>query len=86
MVRLDVNYRKKKKKTIKKTNIWKLNNIVFNFIQNNFVRLYSTAAISACIFKKLIEFEELFIVTVILKMEEKKEHFQHIILYYFKKG
>ena len=29
-VRLDVNYRKKKKKTIKNTNIWRLNNMLPN--------------------------------------------------------
>ena len=29
-VRLDVNYRKKKKKTIKNTNIWRLNNTLLN--------------------------------------------------------
>ena len=30
VVRLDVNYRKKKKKTIKNTNIWRLNNMLLN--------------------------------------------------------
>ena len=29
-VRLDVNYRKKKKKTIKNTHIWRLNNMLLN--------------------------------------------------------
>ena len=30
VVRLDVNYRKKKKKTVKNTNIWRLNNMILN--------------------------------------------------------
>lgn len=64
---------------------------VFNFIRNNFVRLYVTALVSACIWKrknkknlpKLVNF---CIAILLLKMEEKKQNFQLIMLYYFKKG
>ena len=46
-----------------------------------------SAVISACIFKKNISKLVNFCVAIlILKMEEKKQHFWHIMLYYFKKG
>ena len=37
-------------------------------------------------FKKLSELVNFCIAILILKMEENKQHFQHIMLYYFKKG
>lgn len=61
--------------------------LVFNFIWNNFVRLYVTAVVSACIWKKnLPKLVNFCIVILLLKMEEKKQNFQHIMLYHFKKG
>ena len=46
-----------------------------------------TAVISACIKRKetskLVDF---CVAILILKMEEKKQHFWHIMFYYFKKG
>ena len=44
-----------------------------------------TAVISAYIFKKLIKMGKFCVTILILKIEEKKEHFQHIMLYYLKK-
>ena len=44
-----------------------------------------TAIISACIFKKSSKFVNFCVAILILKMEEDT-HFQHIMLYYFKKG
>ena len=43
-----------------------------------------TAVISVCIFKNLSKLVS-FCVTLILKMEENMQHFQHIMLSYFKK-
>ena len=46
-----------------------------------------TAVISACIKKKKVSKLVNFCVAIlILKMEDKKQHFWHIMLYYFKKG
>ena len=45
-----------------------------------------TAVISACILKKLSKLVNFCVAILILKIEEKKEHFWHIMLYYFKKG
>ena len=39
-----------------------------------------------CFKKRLIKIDEFCVAILILKMEEKKHHFQHIMLYYFKKG
>ena len=39
-----------------------------------------TAVLSVCIFKKTSKLPFL-----VLKIEESKQHFQHIMLYYFKK-
>ena len=44
------------------------------------------ADISACIKKNLSKLVNFCVAILILKMEEKKQHFQHIMLYYFKKG
>ena len=44
-----------------------------------------TAVISECI-KKTSKLVNFCVAILILKMEEKKQHFQHIMLYYFKKG
>ena len=41
--------------------------------------------ISVCI-KKLSELVNFYAAILILKMEENIQHFQHIMLYYFKKG
>ena len=61
--------------------------VVFSFIRYNFVRLYVTAVISAIHLKKdLSKLVTLCVDILILKMEEKKQHFQHIMLYYFKEG
>ena len=45
-----------------------------------------TAVISACILKKTSKLVNFCVAILILKMEEKKQHFQHIVPYYFKKG
>ena len=46
-----------------------------------------TAVISAYILKKdLSKLVNFCVVVLTLKMEEKKQHFQHIMLYYLKKG
>ena len=60
--------------------------VVFNFIRNNFVRLYVTAVMSACILKKTSKLANFCVAILILKIEEKEQHFRHIMLYYFKKG
>ena len=44
-----------------------------------------TAVISACILKKLIKLMNFCVAFLILKMEENTQHFQHIMLYHFKK-
>ena len=36
--------------------------------------------------KKLSQLVNFCVAILILKVEEKKQHFQHIMLYYFKKG
>ncbi|MCG5651127.1 hypothetical protein L0P53_14440, partial [Holdemanella sp. DFI.5.21] len=45
-----------------------------------------TAVISACIKKSLSKLVNFCVATLILKMEENKQHFWYIMLYYFKKG
>ena len=45
-----------------------------------------TAVISVCILKRLIKIGEFGVAILILKMEGNTQHFQHIMLYYFKKG
>ena len=45
-----------------------------------------TAVISVCILKKTSKLVNFCVAILILKMEEKKQHYQHIMLYYFKKG
>ena len=55
--------------------------LVFNLIWNNFVGCIVTAILSACILQKLIK---ICVAILISKMEENKQHFLHIMLYYFK--
>ena len=45
-----------------------------------------TIVISVCIKRKLIKIGSFCAAILILKMEENMQHFQHIMLYYFKKG
>ena len=45
-----------------------------------------TAVISVCIFKKTSKLVNICVAILILKMERNKQHFQDIVLYYFKKG
>ena len=45
-----------------------------------------TAAISVYILEKTSELVNFCLAILILKMEENKQHFWHIKLYYFKKG
>ena len=45
-----------------------------------------TAVISMCIILKLIKIGQFCVVILILKLEGKKQHFWHIMLYYFKKA
>ena len=45
-----------------------------------------TAVISVCIIKNLTILVSFCVAILILKMEEDKQHFWHIMLYYFKKG
>ena len=60
--------------------------VVFNFIQNNFVRLYCDSChISAC-FKKTSKLVNFWAAILILNLREDMQHFWHIMLYYFKKG
>ena len=60
--------------------------LVFNLIQNNFVGCIVTAVISVSIKKKKthIKLVNFCVAILILKMEENKQHFLHIMLYYFK--
>ena len=61
--------------------------VVFNFIRNNFVRLYCDSShISVHLKRNLSKLVNFCVAILILKMEGKKQHFQHIMLYYFKKG
>ena len=59
--------------------------VVFNFIQTILLGCIVTAVISACIKKpsKLVNF---CVAILILKIEENKQQFWHVMLYYFKKG
>ena len=43
-------------------------------------------AVNQCAFKKTSELVNFCAAIFILKMEEHEQHFQHILLYYFKKG
>ena len=45
-----------------------------------------TAVISVCILKKLPKLVNFCVAILILNMEDDMQHFQHIMLYYFKKG
>ena len=45
-----------------------------------------TAVISACIFKNLIKVGEFLCNHFNIEEEENMQHFQHSVLYYFKKG
>ena len=45
-----------------------------------------TAVIPGCIKKNLLKVVNFCVAILILKMEENKHHFQHIMLYYFKSG
>ena len=58
----------------------------FNFIRNNFVRLYVTAVIPACIKKNLSKSVNFCAAILILKMKENMQHFWCVMLYFFKKG
>ena len=61
--------------------------VVFNFIRHNFVRLYCDSCHISVHFKKqLSKLVNFCVAFLILKIEENKQHFQHIMLYYFKKG
>ena len=46
----------------------------------------ATVVISVCILKNLSKLVNFCVAILILKMEEDKQHIQHIMLYYFKKG
>ena len=61
---------------------------MFNFIRNNFVRLYhySCHSVPVCTNKRPIKIGDFCVAIVILKMEEHKQHVQHITPYYFEKG
>ena len=60
--------------------------VAFNFIQNNCVRLYCDSCHSSTHLKTLSKSVNFYIAILILKMEENMQHFQYIMLYYFKKG
>ena len=45
-----------------------------------------TAVISACILKNVSKLVNICVAILILKMEENTQHFQYIMLYYFKRG
>ena len=45
-----------------------------------------TAVISTCIKENLSKLLNFYVAILILKMEEHKQHFWHIMLYFFKKG
>ena len=45
-----------------------------------------THVISACIKKELTKLVNFCVAILIMKMEENKQHFQHIMFYCFKKG
>ena len=49
--------------------------VVFNFIQNNFVRLYVTAVISVYILRKTSKLVDFCVAILILKTEEKSNFF-----------
>ena len=60
--------------------------VVFNLIQNNFVRLYCDSChIFVHLKRNLSKLVNFYLAILILKMEENA-HFWHIMLYYFKKG
>ena len=46
----------------------------------------ATVVLSVCILKILSKLVNFCVAILILKMEEDKQHIQHIMLYYFKKG
>ena len=55
--------------------------VVFNFIRNNFVRLYCDSYHISMHLKKLIKISEICAAILILKMEEDIQHFWCIMLY-----
>ena len=59
---------------------------VFNFIQNNFVRLYCDSCHIGVHLKKLSKLVSFCAAILILKMEENTQHFQCSMFYHFKKG
>ena len=60
---------------------------MFNFIRNNFVGLYCDSCHNNVYLKKhLSKLVNFCVAILILKMEEKKQHFRHIMLDCFKKG
>ena len=60
--------------------------VVFNFIQNNFVRFYCDSCHINMHWKKLTKLVNFCVAILIVEMEENKRHFRHMMLYYFKKG
>ena len=60
--------------------------IVFNFIQNNFVRLYCDSCHISMHLKNFSKLVNICAAILILKMEEDRQHFHRVMLYYFKKG
>ena len=61
--------------------------VVFNFIRNHFVRMYCDSShISLHEKKKKSELVNFCVAVLIQKMEERKQHFWHIMLYYLKRG
>ena len=61
--------------------------VVFNFILKNVVALHCDSwHIQCAFFKKTSKLVTFCVAILILKMEENKQHFWHIMLYCFKKG
>ena len=59
---------------------------IFNFIQNNFVRLYCDSChITVHLKNKTSKLVNFCVAILILRMEENTQYFQYIMLYYFKK-
>ena len=59
---------------------------VFNFIRKNFVRLCCDSCHISVHLKKTPKLVNFCAAILILKMEDDTQHFQYIMLYYFKKG
>ena len=60
--------------------------VVFNFIGNNFVRLYCDSCHISVYIKTLLKLVNFCVAILTLKMEENMQYFWHIMLYYFRKG